>query len=187
MCLSIATINNFQGDLTNVSLTRACVTGRDLLKGGRLTKRYTIVPLTKIDARTATSDKRSAAHKATSGRSQLALDCVDAAPEVERAMKYAFGNAFVCRDAADARKVAFLPKGLGSRCISLEGDDFNPSGTLTGGSRGRNLPVLARLNDLCDAEGHLSHHQVCNHSGILSCYRNIGVVTPKFIYFSYQS
>ena len=33
---------------------------------------------------------------------------------------------------------------MATRCITLEGDDFNPGGTLTGGSRNRGASVLVR-------------------------------------------
>ena len=39
-----------------------------------------------------------------------------------------------------------------SRCITLQGDDFNPSGLLTGGSRSNQASLLAGLHDLAQAE-----------------------------------
>ena len=46
-----------------------------------------------------------------------------------------------------------------TRCITLEGDDFNPGGTLTGGSRAGGSSVLARLAQLTAAEEELGGHR----------------------------
>lgn len=40
------------------------------------------------------------------------------------------------QDAGTAKKLAFSRE-VNTRCITLEGDDFNPGGTLTGGSRNK--------------------------------------------------
>ena len=45
------------------------------------------------------------------------------------------------------------------RSVALAGDVFDPSGTLTGGSRPKTTSVLAQLQDLCEAEGRLQEQQ----------------------------
>lgn len=47
------------------------------------------------------------------------------------------------QDAGTAKKLAFARE-VSTRCITLEGDDFNPGGTLTGGSRNKGNSVLVR-------------------------------------------
>jgi len=42
------------------------------------------------------------------------------------------------------------------KCVSHEGDLFDPSGTLTGGSRAAGASVLAKLHALSAAEAKLS-------------------------------
>ncbi len=37
---------------------------------------------------------------------------------------------------------------------------FDPSGSLTGGSRSKNPSILARLGELCDAEGALREEKM---------------------------
>ena len=64
---------------------------------------------------------------------------------------YVFGKAFVCKDAATARAVAF-DKDVLTNCVTVEGDLLNPNGLLTGGSRGGGGSVLAKLHALHDAE-----------------------------------
>jgi structural maintenance of chromosome 2 len=55
------------------------------------------------------------------------------------------------QDSGTAKKLAFARE-VNTRCITLEGDDFNPGGTLTGGSRNKGGSVLARLHELAAAE-----------------------------------
>jgi chromosome segregation ATPase len=76
----------------------------------------------------------SAAARLGAGRARPALELVGFDGGVEAAMKYVFGGAFVCADAATAKKLAFARE-VERRCVTLEGDDFNPKGLLTGGAR----------------------------------------------------
>lgn len=62
------------------------------------------------------------------------------------------------QDSATAKKLAFARE-INTRCITLEGDDFNPGGTLTGGSRNNSGRLLARLHELAEAEGQLAQAQ----------------------------
>ncbi len=43
--------------------------------------------------------------------------------------------------------------------MSLSGDVFDPSGTLTGGSRSNAASVLAKLGELCEAEALLQQRE----------------------------
>ena len=45
------------------------------------------------------------------------------------------------------------------RSVSLTGDVFDPSGTLTGGSRPHTASILARLGELCEAEAALQQKE----------------------------
>lgn len=47
------------------------------------------------------------------------------------------------QDAGTAKKLAFARE-VSTRCITHDGDDFNPGGTLTGGSRNKGNSVLVR-------------------------------------------
>lgn len=133
--------------------------GRDLLKHGGLKRRVTLVPLNKTKARVVAPNKQQQAACATDGRATLALELVGYEHNVEVAMQHAFGNAFVCQDIQAAQKVAFS-RDISCRGISLQGDDFSPAGTLTGGSRGKGTPLLARLAELQHCEDQLAVHQV---------------------------
>lgn len=131
-------------------------TGKQLLENGRLRKRVTILPLNKIRASEAPANVVAAARQLGGDRASLALQLVCYDEELHSVMSYAFGNAFVCEDAGTAKKLAFS-KDVNRRCVTLEGDDFNPSGTLTGGSRSTSS-LLLNLHDLMEAEEQLRAH-----------------------------
>ena len=130
------------------------VTGKALLAKGKLAKRVTIVPLNKIDGRGATEAQMAAAREVSNGDARLALSLVTYDDDVRNVMSYVFGKAFVCKDAATARAVAFH-KDVLANCVTVEGDLLNPSGLLTGGSRGGGASVLAKLHALHGAEADL--------------------------------
>jgi structural maintenance of chromosome 2 len=127
------------------------VTGKALLAKGKLAKRVTIVPLNKIDGRPVSESQIAAAARASDGEARLALSLVTYDDDVKNVMAYVFGKAFVCKDAATARAVAF-DKDVLTNCVTVEGDLLNPNGLLTGGSRGGGGSVLAKLHALHDAE-----------------------------------
>jgi structural maintenance of chromosome 2 len=62
-------------------------------------------------------------------------------------MEYVFGNTLVCADAETAKKVTFDPN-VRMRSITLEGDAYDPSGTLSGGSAPNSSGVLVTLQRL---------------------------------------
>ncbi|GBF88023.1 structural maintenance of chromosomes 2-like [Raphidocelis subcapitata] len=130
-------------------------TGRALLAKGALQKRVTIIPLNQIRYRDDPAAVLSAAAKLGAGRARPALELVGFDGGVEAAIKYVFGGAFVCADAATAKKLAFS-RDVERRCVTLEGDDFNPKGLLTGGARQQGGCVLAALTELLAAEERLS-------------------------------
>ena len=61
-----------------------------------------------------------------------ALSLVGYENQLELAMQYVFGSSFVCKDMDIAKRVTY-DKGVMKKCVTLEGDSFDPAGTLTGG------------------------------------------------------
>ena len=59
-------------------------------------------------------------------------------------MEYVFGGALVCADAETAKLLTFHPD-IRSKCVTLEGDVYDPSGTLSGGSASSSSGVLEQL------------------------------------------
>ncbi|KAL2169269.1 hypothetical protein VTG60DRAFT_6272 [Thermothelomyces hinnuleus] len=123
------------------------VTGTQLLQGGRLRKRVTIIPLNKIAAFRASAQTVATAQRIAPGKVDLALSLVGYDEEVSAAMEYVFGSTLVCADAETAKRVTFDPN-VRMRSITLEGDAYDPSGTLSGGSAPNSSGVLVTLQKL---------------------------------------
>lgn len=123
------------------------VTGTQLLQGGKLRKRVTIIPLNKIASFKASAQTIATAQKLAPGKVDLALSLVGFDDEVSAAMEYVFGNTLVCEDAETAKRVTFDPN-VRMRSITLEGDSYDPSGTLSGGSAPNSSGVLVTLQKL---------------------------------------
>ena len=61
-----------------------------------------------------------------------ALSLVGYEGELQKAMEFVFGSAFICRNMDDAKKVTYDQRVM-KKSVTLEGDSFDPAGTLTGG------------------------------------------------------
>jgi structural maintenance of chromosome 2 len=121
------------------------VTGKALLQKGQLKKRVTILPLNKIDARTVSAarvDAAKAIAKKVGGKAALALELVQFEPDVAKAMQHVFGSVIVCDSPEVAKAVAF-DKDVRVKTITLAGDVYDPSGTMSGGSSS-NLGVILK-------------------------------------------
>lgn len=134
------------GRLYNVVVDSA-ETGTQLLQHGKLRKRVTIIPLNKIAAFRASADKIGAAQKLSPGKVDLALSLIGYDDEVSAAMDYVFGSTLVCEDAETAKRVTFDPA-VRMKSVTLEGDVYDPSGTLSGGSSPNSSGVLVTLQKL---------------------------------------
>jgi structural maintenance of chromosome 2 len=125
-------------------------TGKALLQKGGLRRRVTIIPLNKISHRVLGAQQLERAGVLAArlnGTAQLAVELVGFAEDVRAAMEYVFGTTIVCDSLATAKAVAF-DKGVRARTVTLEGDSFEPQGTLTGGSTAQLGVVLAKLREL---------------------------------------
>ena len=63
-------------------------------------------------------------------------------------MAYVFGDTLVCDDAASAKLVTFSKEVGGVRSVTLDGDVYDPSGTLSGGSAPNSSGVLIKVQEL---------------------------------------
>lgn len=96
---------------------------------------------------THVEQKIGAAQKLAPGKVDLALSLIGHDEEVTAAMEYVFGSTLVCADAATAQKVTFDPA-IRMKSVTLEGDVYDPSGTLSGGSAPQSSGVLVTLQKL---------------------------------------
>lgn len=65
---------------------------------------------------------------------QTALSLVGYERDLQAAMEFVFGSSFVCKNMEVAKKVTFDEKVM-KKSVTLEGDSFDPAGTLTGGKQ----------------------------------------------------
>ena len=108
----------------------------------------TLIPLTKIQAHVAPAAKVAAAQALAPGQVDLALSLIGYEKEVAQALEYVFGSTLVCKDAATAKKVTF-DQAVRMKSVTLEGDVYDPAGTLSGGSSsGAQSSVLLRMHEL---------------------------------------
>lgn len=145
------------GRLYNVVVDTAD-TGTQLLQKGKLKKRVTIIPLNKISAFKASAEKVGAAQKIAPGKVDLALSLIGYDHEVSKAMDYVFGTTLICQDAETAKRVTFDPS-VRLKSVTLEGDVYDPSGTLSGGSSPNSSGVLVILQKLNEVTQELQRHQ----------------------------
>lgn len=126
-------------------------TGELLLKKGELQRRVTIIPLNRIKHHTVPPSKvKEAERLAPKGSIHLALTLIGYEEEVQEAIEYVFGTTLICDNLDIARKVTFNPS-IRLRSVTLDGDIFEPSGVIEGGSRNvvnPVLPLLSKVNEL---------------------------------------
>ena len=134
------------GRLYNV-VVDSSETGTQLLQNGKLRKRVTIIPLNKIATFKASAVKIGAAQNLAPGKVDLALSLVGYDEDVLAAMEYVFGSTLICEDAETAKRVTFDPA-VRMKSVTLEGDVYDPSGTLSGGSSPSSSGVLVTLGKL---------------------------------------
>jgi structural maintenance of chromosome 2 len=145
------------GRLYNVVVDSSS-TGSQLIQNGKLKKRITIIPLDKIAAFRASSQKVGAAQKIAPGKVDLALSLIGYDEEVNAAMEYVFGSTFVCDDPSTAKSVTFDPA-VRMKSVTLEGDVYDPSGTLSGGSAPQSSGVLVTMQKLNEITSELTSHE----------------------------
>ena len=141
------------GRLYNVVVDSAD-TGTQLLSNGKLKKRVTIIPLNKISAFRASAERIGAAQKLAPDKVDLALSLVGYDAEVNAAMEYVFGSTLICQDPTTAKCVTFDPA-VRMKSVTLEGDVYDPAGTLSGGSAPQSSGVLVTLQKLHEINSEL--------------------------------
>ncbi|KAG5438166.1 hypothetical protein PCANB_003017 [Pneumocystis canis] len=136
------------GRLYNVVVEDEIV-ATQLLQNGRLKKRVTIIPLSKISSFKIPQEKINMAQKQAPGKVNLALELINYEEKLKAAMEYVFGSTVICENGEIAKKIAFDPN-MSLKSITLNGDVYDPSGTLSGGSSSLNgvLIQLQKLNEV---------------------------------------
>lgn len=120
-------------------------TGKALLESGSLKRKITIIPMNKIKSNVI-SDRQVRTAKDLVGHDSVfsALSLIDYAPEYSTVMEYVFGSKLICISLDAAKTVAFHPQVFTST-ITLEGDQFDPEGILSGGSKSDRANILIKI------------------------------------------
>jgi structural maintenance of chromosome 2 len=134
------------------------IVAKSLLANRHFKQRVTFIPLNKIDNMLCSTLVVNKVRKFFQGRSNLAVDQIGFCDDVKNAMRYIFGKVFICYDALIAKKIAFGLE-VHNRAVTLVGDDFNPRGFLTGGSRNKGNFLLSKLREI---ESYQIKLQYCN-------------------------
>ena len=142
------------GKLYQVVVDEA-ITGKALLEKGKLRRRVTIIPLDKIVSKRLPSSTTEAADsmaKKHNSTAQPAIELVGFDEEVRNAIEHVFGSTLV----VDGTKIAnVICDATKTKTVTLEGDVYDPSGTISGGSRDNLGSTLSRLTELTSASAEL--------------------------------
>ncbi|NXI67638.1 SMC2 protein, partial [Anseranas semipalmata] len=131
-------------------------TGKKLLEKGQLKRRYTVIPLNKISAKCIAQEIVSLAKSLVTHLDDvhLAISLIGYNFELQKAMEYVFGTTLVCKGMDNAKKVTF-DRRIMKRSVTLEGDLFDPQGTLSGGNycaASPAVPILSKVQEKREAE-----------------------------------
>ena len=128
------------------------ITGKALLARGKLKRRVTIIPLDKIRQRNisnAACDRAETIANSMETVAYPAVQLVGFDEEVRNAMEYVFGGTFVVDGATAANRICDETK---TKTVTLDGDVYDPSGTISGGSNNNLGTTLSKLSDLATAQ-----------------------------------
>ncbi|KHJ41826.1 hypothetical protein D918_08041 [Trichuris suis] len=124
-----------------------------LITKGGLVQRHWFIPLNAIRSRRMNdSIVRRAQNLVGRDNCDLAVNFLDFDPKVQKAIEFVFGDQLVCPTSDIAKKVAFHPD-IMQVTVTHDGDQFNPVGTLCGGSkpsRGYLMELRAKNQSLYD-------------------------------------
>ncbi|KAK9888184.1 hypothetical protein WA026_000453 [Henosepilachna vigintioctopunctata] len=135
------------------------VTSKKLLQRGNLQQRTTFIPLNKIQASKIDKTTIQLAQNLVGKENvQPALSLIKFDKKLQPAMEFIFGNVFICKDMNVARQVTFHNQ-IKRKCVTLDGDVTDPSGTLSGGARQKGASVLLQLKEIREMEDRLNNLQ----------------------------
>nr|CAD7458875.1 unnamed protein product [Timema tahoe] len=147
------------GKLYNVIVDTE-VTSKKLLKRGQLQRRTTIIPLNKISGHSMNQNTIHTAEQLVGKDNvQPALSLIEYDRELRPAMEWIFGQVFICRDMATARKVTFHER-IMKKSVTLDGDSVDPGGTLSGGAAAKGPNVFEEVNKLKEPEEALARKEL---------------------------
>ena len=142
------------GKLYQVVVDEA-ITGKALLNNGKLQRRVTIIPLDKIVPKrlsSASVDRASSMAKDLNTTAQPAIELVGFEEEVRNAIEHVFGSTLVVDGMKAANSICDATK---TRTVTLDGDVYEPSGLISGGSKDNLGSTLSKISQLTAASKEL--------------------------------
>lgn len=76
-----------------------------------------------------------------------------------KAIAFVFGDTLICDDAETAKLVTFA-ENVHTRSVTFDGDVYDPSGTLSGGSAPNSSGILIQVQELLEVESKLGDAQM---------------------------
>mmetsp|Transcript_15054 Transcript_15054/g.38513 ORF Transcript_15054/g.38513 Transcript_15054/m.38513 type:complete len:750 (-) Transcript_15054:1461-3710(-) len=119
-------------------------TSKLLLEKGNLRHRVTLLPLNKISGDVLDARRVSMAQQ-IDATADVAINLVGFDDDLQPAMKYVFGRVIICKDMNTAKSITFN-RSISCKTVTLDGDVYDPSGTLSGGaSKSANSSILVMV------------------------------------------
>ena len=142
------------GSLFNV-VVKDEQTGKALLERGQLRERRTIVPLDRIQGR---EPDRRALRRAQDivGRENVdfAINYIEYDPSLAVTMRHVFGDTLIVPNMETAKRIVYEP-GVQKKAVTIDGEVFEPSGVLSGGSSGQGMQMLVKVAEISDKKQQL--------------------------------
>lgn len=142
------------GKLYQVVVDEAVV-GKAIIERGNLPRRVTIIPLDKIKSRSVTGSAVERAReiaKSMNAEATPAIELIGFDEEVRAAMEHVFGSAIVVNSPKAANQICEATK---TRTVTLQGDVYDPAGTISGGSQSNLGTTLAELTKFAESKHQL--------------------------------
>ncbi|KAH8551063.1 SMCs flexible hinge [Umbelopsis sp. PMI_123] len=73
-------------------------------------------------------------------------------------MEWVFGNTLICKDAESAKRVTF-DKSVRMKSVTIDGDVYDPFGTLSGGSKPNSAGILVKVQELHEIRQQIKQHK----------------------------
>ncbi|KAJ7195092.1 condensin complex subunit SMC2 [Mycena pura] len=127
--------------------------GKALLDS-KLDKKVHLIPLNKIQPHTLSASRLRAAENLSEGKVRTALSLVRYPANVVKAVEFVFSDTLICDTPQVAEKVTFSDA-VRVRSVTMAGDVYDPSDSLSGGSAPRTSGILVRVQELMEAEKNL--------------------------------
>ncbi|KAJ6583189.1 condensin complex subunit SMC2 [Mycena sp. CBHHK59/15] len=126
------------------------IAAKEILKS-KLEKKVQLIPLNKITTYPISSSRLREAEKIAPDQVRTALSLVQYPQNVAKAIEFVFNDTLICDTPEIAKKVTFADA-VKVRSVTLAGDVYDPSGTLSGGSAPNSSGLLIRVQELLEAD-----------------------------------